>query len=1091
MKSTSTIYVKTSNVDCQAVNADCQAISTGNYTECEQSQLNSHLILAHSEKNQNDSSQDITADVSGGELPAHPVKSTDKGSKRVKAVSGGNGGDRDANGQNASADDENESVNSGDRRQTNKFIENRTQLDENLTPLIESENPKSSVDVEKKHSVSKRCFQSDVFSECQAGLIDKSEIGNHCRSISQDKQIYSNDSVSVSVDAEWDYKPFFFGQLPSHHPRKKNHPPKKLHSKQAQILCIQLADKERGGKMYTHPQCTTDLSKYGVTSFKTPFALFDYYGLEWRDTPVDDNGKLKQSHKPTLKIKLFIFYAIKDVQALFKDSKDYAKVFGLFDEDEEKVKLSRIRRTRISNGHKESMLLPYQVRLENRETGRMDWNNVSVEIIDISAMQGGGSLLDYARNVGIEMPDKEVYSKEEKAVMGKMMKENPQKFISYAMGDVITRDGKPLLEEIYDRTNAFYNQIAIGMGLIPRECWGLSVGKIDAAMMTEFKARNPKLLKALTLVQDKLQIVDSGKIKNGKKAEKRPFSELFYLANKRAGIQGFANAGRADYNKDLATYGSMVDGGRATANRLSIKTYHKGVLVDIDISGCYGNGLIAQDFAVGNPTIVTEAMKLGEFIKEFEHRLVPGLWCARINWDDAPFGCDLLISKLRKGWQNWDNGQVLDTDDDGMIIHTEEDARLYDASMIMQTHTIYQAIFQHDLLQLLRKIPEGRAKEGGFSSRNEWNWLLENATITMFAGYLKEDEVTEATPEMFEQTIYTKGKNNGVVCKKWVRIPMADWIKPLIMMRKQHDKGTPMNTFLKLLINATYGVIASSFFSGEGYGISDMVVGNNITARARALAWMMEKGLGCLNIATDGGVYNPNKVIVWDKRSLDAANNVSYEQIWDDLKNQRYHTEPLLGEHTETIENIHELDKRAWEWVKKTFPHSDICKYDQFQFESKVVFEDITFHSKSDYLLRGVIKYDDKTGLIKAKGDDVMKMRGLRSDKRKEQNEIMDAAREFKGVVVPVESEQTLSIKDHRKGLNTGDTTHLLPGDTLIKYQNWYSVTPLANKWYDSNHFEIVQKIYDDLKQKADAQGICELAKCDVKWYIKNYKNNE
>jgi hypothetical protein len=103
----------------------------------------------------------------------------------------------------------------------------------------------------------------------------------------------------------------------------------------------------------------------------------------------------------------------------------------------------------------------------------------------------------------------------------------------------------------------------------------------------------------------------------------------------------------------------------------------------------------------------------------------------------------------------------------------------------------------------------------------------------------------------------------------------------------------------------------------------------------------------------------------------------------------------------------------------------------------------------------------------------------------------MDAAREFKGVVVPVESEQTLSIKDHRKGLNTGDTTHLLPGDTLIKYQNWYSVTPLANKWYDSNHFEIVQKIYDDLKQKADAQGICELAKCDVKWYIKNYKNNE
>ena len=906
-------------------------------------------------------------------------------------------------------------------------------------------------------------------------------------------KIYSNDTVKISIDAEWYYKLFLYSQLPDKHPRKNKKPPETVHSKQAQIICVQMASKSHGGKMYTHPTYPNKsiLLEHGVTNFESPFALFDYYGLEWRDCPIDKDGKPKQSHKPTFKIKLFIFYAIKDVQALFKDSKVFSDVFGLYEEDEEKVKLSRIRRTRINNGRKESLLLPYQVKLENRDTGRMDWNNVSVEIIDISAMQGGGSLLDYARNVGIEMTAKEVYTKQQKEDMDSSLKNSPPIFISYSMSDVETSDGKPLLEEIYDRTNAFYNQIAIGMGLTPRECWGLSVGKIDASMMTEFKAKNPKLLKSLTLVQNKLKIFESKKRKDGKEVEPKPFHDLFYLANKRAGIQGFANAGRSDMNKDLATYGSMVDGGRATANRLSVKTYHEGVLVDIDISGCYGNGLIAQDFAVGNPTIVAEAMSLGEFLKDYEHRLVPGLWCARISWDDAPFGCDLLMSKMTKKWVKWDNGQVVVVDEDGLIIYADEEAKIYDASMVMQTHSIHQAIIQHDLLQLLRKVPEGRAKTGGFSSRKEWNWLLENATITMFAGYLKEDEVQEATPEMFEQTLYSNSKNNDRMCKDWVRIPMADWIEPLITMRKQHKKKTPMNTFLKLIINATYGVIASSFFSGEGYGISDMVVGNNITARARALAWVMEKGLGCLNIATDGGVYNPNKVVVWHRRSLDAANNFSYENCWDSNKNKMYEIVPISGEYVEKIENIHEFDKLAWEHVKKTFPHSDICKFDQFSFESKQSFKDITFHSKSDYLLRGVTNYDEITGLIKGDGDDVMKMRGLRSDKRQEQNEIMDAARELKGIMIPVESEQILSLKDHRKGINTGDTTHLLPGDNLIKRQNWYSVTPLANKWYNSHHYDLVISMYDELRDKQDAEGIANLAKLDVSWYIKNYRSDK
>lgn len=47
-----------------------------------------------------------------------------------------------------------------------------------------------------------------------------------------------------------------------------------------------------------------------------------------------------------------------------------------------------------------------------------------------------------------------------------------------------------------------------------------------------------------------------------------------------------------------------------------------------------------------------------------------------------------------------------------------------------------------------------------------------------------------------------------------------------------------MNKFIKLLINTIYGDLVSLYFY-----VANTIIGNNITERARSMAWYMEKGL--------------------------------------------------------------------------------------------------------------------------------------------------------------------------------------------------------------------------------------------------------
>ena len=217
-------------------------------------------------------------------------------------------------------------------------------------------------------------------------------------------------------------------------------------------------------------------------------------------------------------------------------------------------------------------------------------------------------------------------------------------------------------------------------------------------------------------------------------------------------------------------------------------------------------------------------------------------------------------------------------------------------------------------------------------------------------------------------------------------------------------KKVPMNTLFKLCINTLYGDFVSPYFD-----ISNVIVGNNITARCRAMAWYMEKGFFGVQSITDGCAFDLNNVVYPSSinRRVTAANvtnlhrekdpkkkNLKLKPI-DNIKNielswykhwykqndnsLKFQFKPLLKISTNLeikyIENPERwIDVIALNHLKNTFPNvavlhantqrlivekspnnTPIKKYEprigQFEFETKAVYNIGLFHGSANYCL--------------------------------------------------------------------------------------------------------------------------------------------
>lgn len=832
-----------------------------------------------------------------------------------------------------------------------------------------------------------------------------------------------------------------------------------------QPLSLTIEDGQGNIRFYIHPNASEDVLKHakkiGDKIFKHDFAILDFLEdvYQFKVEKVEDGKKLKNYKS----IEILLFFSFKDIEFLFKNREDYINLVL--------SKLSRTRRISVQNIVEtndgafcsESIGIPYTITMpDERNKGKNRKFKLSIQIADISAMQGGDSLKNYASNVGILMSSKDNYTPEQKKRMDLQYVTDSSRFKDYAMGDT------PLIE-IRQKTFDFYNHIAELIGIETRpKGWGMSTGKIVATMLNDWLCKQLKIS-----------------------------SEELYHINSLAGSEGITAISKVIKNKSLV-YGGMVDGGRTVKERFI--DYLIGDLIDIDISGCYGNGLKNQLYAVGFPSIESEEILLKDWLKKYDKELIPGLWYARISWENAPFKQDLLISKTEQAFSSW-NWVIHGYDNDGFAID-DDDKKVYDASMCLTTKSIHYASLNHDLLQTLKKV----------ASKQEWGWLRDNAVINCSFIYKKSLEVETPTQLMLEgASLSDKTEIMVKSSKNWLRVDLNNLVSILLKERKLHAKGTPLNVFLKLIINTMYGCIASEFFSIKNACVSNVIVGNNITARARCLAWCMAKGFHSAMSITDGGVFDINNVLFYRKKSLNLLEGL-HRNILTGINRLKFvDKKHLLGcivdfnspnffndmvskfgdesvlkskivyeiEHKEVydkrtdlqiIEDVKKryvldiIDKKSWEHLANIFD-IDIFNLKQFSFESKDIYTKLIIHSKVDYYLE------------KSTGQYTIAFRGMTKvwDEIKQKKIVNpEAIKLFEAIEndtpykTELETSELLSLSEYKNAIKRDSNYPLLPHDSISKKKVFYSHTPRGCRVENLNDLKRLDKRYKQAKKTKD-----------------------
>ncbi|MHC5855252.1 hypothetical protein [Nostoc sp.] len=716
----------------------------------------------------------------------------------------------------------------------------------------------------------------------------------------------------------------------------------------------------------------------------------------------------------------------------------------------------------------------------------MKWHALSIELIDVCAMQGAKGLQVYLQNVGLPDETKDLWDWKINNNPMDFFMQKPKDFLTYIRGDV------KYLSQLFYKTTEFYNDIAATVGVAPSDNWGLSTGKITAKIASQWLAGRPNVM----LNPDE---------------DKKSQEKAFYWYNRLASPEAMKQLSHLVGNQVLLYLG-MTDGGRCVKERSKIDVLD-GVLVDIDINGCYGNGLKNQIFPVGNPSIIKFPMNFGDWEKQYSKYLIPGLWVARISWVDAPFKQDLLLSKVQKAFTAWDWYQSHFSE------NNSDTGEQYDASMFMSLNEVSTAAFTHDLFQVILK----------YAGDNELAWIRKNAVVDCFAYYDKRDEIEKVIPEMCEmRSVKDLGTCGLSWSTKWVRVELNNLAGTLIDRRANHKnkvklynkyfgkdnkdavvKDVPehqiidgvefsksdwmynnsIQEFIKLIVNTIYGCIASSYFSGDGTGISNFVVGNNITARARTLAWCMAKGLYSLMSITDGGVFDVNQVAFYKAKSLDIFSNLGFDILKRESNRETViEINTLYGyevKQDETMFNI--LDKSnhveilAWQHLKELFGELDIFKFDQYSFDVKKIYTNCEIRNKSDYHL-----------LNKLNGQELYKIRGLSKKSGKDGDDV--AASIFEDVlngetgVHELETTRLLGLSEWRD-MNSEKRKQLLPHDEISETKKFYSITPLGCKFVNSKHQKDILRLYEQLKQSERPELISELRMLEGIYSLEAYDN--
>ena len=625
--------------------------------------------------------------------------------------------------------------------------------------------------------------------------------------------------------------------------------------------------------------------------------------------------------------------------------------------------------------------LPFHLELDGKRY------RVKIRIIDTCALHGVASYKAIASATGVELPYKETLSQHDLENMLDTYFNKPEDFDNYALGDLevyrILANNAELFKKVYRSlgVESYYQHPKLTIGSTVRDL---------------FKAA----------LYNKLGIAYRDRDKQDKLSEFLSFASPSRL--------------KLETNSTRCLL-AKVFGGRCRNNRpTDIK--NDSLVADNDIAGAYGNGLRNQIYPIGKPIIedfkvskYNSYLNLRKWLKQRKYgkdncELVNGLWTAVVStkaidpennlWETLNYVQDFLIS--------WFGFKFTD------VAHMETDSDSVDAEIKPKTgnvkvlnNQVVHAVITSDFLEWLDNVCSPRQRKE----------LLDNLYIETACYYPSYSQV-DSFDELIEigefwsgvntttsRQIKVKSRNkklkSGMVINTnqeptfWLGLDLGELIvDDLLAWRTMHKKldgkKSPMDVLFKLCTNTLYGDFTSPYFD-----ISNTVVGNNITARCRAMAWYMEKGHYAYQTITDGGQIDPNKacypktsrrkVTALSVTNLYKVNPAANHVLLKPLDNCD-RIEPIAPKDTSKLKVIKDgveriidepkvwLQDKLFEHLQNIFPnvsvlHKPTSKLDidisedrtpikryspqigMFSFEIKDIYTKAHFHGTSNYLL--------------------------------------------------------------------------------------------------------------------------------------------
>lgn len=721
---------------------------------------------------------------------------------------------------------------------------------------------------------------------------------------------------------------------------------------------------------------------------------------------------------------LYAFFALAELCQMFTGQcKEDVKTLVLTSAITQNRRLATRDITRCDDWRLDYCRMPWVATLNGIEYGiRLRW-------IDVAGLHGVASYKDLLINTGFPVDDKDLMK--ELGLITKMHEayfSHPDEFDRYALGDLKIY---PALVANNENFRAIYATLGLSQYAKPPY---LTIGKTIAAM---FEA---------TVLQQ-FGVVPSQSSEADAPLDEASLSTNFYetpvndlpeslLKTKASVLHYGCYYGSAAYMRKQATRTSAllakVFGGRCRVHRITLTHFH-GVLCDLDLGGCYGQGLRAQEYPFGRPVLLDFPLDsninafptLRQFLDDrkyftAENELVPGLWTACISL--AP---DYRLHIPQTFFPSWfsmnPTKSILQAGirDTNIKPCDERILDLQEPSLEMMVDSGNTKIFH-------RHIEDSILTQDGLEwvlyacSAAQRDELLDNLRVVSAAYYKRSDHVKtiaefrdalqnhDGTNTWYEEVINGKTTTHSTSqeCYTWTSINLGKLLVDELLAnralypKKHPDYPHPLNTLYKLIVNGLFGDMVSPYFA-----IGNVVVGNNITARARTACWYMEASLNGVQSITDGVQFDVNAVV----RTRHKKQRVSAQDIYvlryekASLRNTPIVLKPLGGyEHINLLyegeEKILVCRKGAqeqrfvgkaidtwlntaamrhiqalWSDTRITVLHAKsesivvdnagscqgpvvkryIPRIGQFEFEMKSVYHSAAFHSSANHLLLG------------------------------------------------------------------------------------------------------------------------------------------